>query len=599
MAEAPTAADPQLGFAPKNGDVVRDARTGATYQYYENPSDPTKSGWGPPGIPFHKLTNVPGPPGAFTPEEAKDVIKSAGTGLVRGAAAVAGLPGDALDLGYRGIEAAGGPPADLMHKLGHWPTSPEIVSKVEKKITGPLHEPESLGGRIAESVGEFAPAGMVGPGSVARKLGQYVVAPGVGSELLGEAGAHLGPSWETAGRVGGALVAPGAARRTITPFPTTPGRTAAVNTLLNEGIVPSAGQQTGSTGLRYVESALADVPFAPERAREIRENTAEAFTAAALRRAGINARRATPDVIDGAHQDIGREYDRLTANNNMDLDPQLQNDLLNSVINYYHVVNPHMRSPLPEHVINSVATWAGQQGGTLTGEQYQTLRSQLRAASRGATDPYLANTISNLTEAVDDAMERTIAANNPADAGAFGAVRRRYRNLIPLERAAAGAGEDAAAGLISPARLRAAVVANEGTRAYARGQGDFADLVRAGNEVLTPLPNSGTAQRQHVHSMIAALAGIPGYLVGGGEGAVAGMLGGHYGSEALGPLVTPLISRAVFSDALQGNAGRRGYLNNQMVPRLPPGQEELAQRLMIARALAKGAEPNNTAPNAP
>ena len=33
-------------------------------------------------------------------------------------------------------------------------------------------------------------------------------------------------------------------------------------------------------------------------------------------------------------------------------------------------------------------------------------------------------------------------------------------------------------------------------RAYARGQGDFADLARAGEGVMKPLPNSGTAPRQ-------------------------------------------------------------------------------------------------------
>lgn len=246
--------------------------------------------------------------------------------------------------------------------------------------------------------------------------------------------------------------------------------------------------------------------------------------------------------------------------------------------------------------MNALAGTAGRQGGQLTGQQYQTMRSQLSAASRGASDPYTSRALSEMTEALDDAMERSIAAANPADAGAFGAVRRRYRNLLPIEQAAVGGGEDAAAGFLSPARMRQAVVGHQGARAYARGQGDFADLVRAGNEVLTPLPNSGTAQRMHIQSMIAALSALPGAALGGWEGSVAGMLGGHYGAEALGPIISPLIAKGLYSAPMQGGAGRRGYLTNQVMPRLPPGQEELAQRLMMARALAEGAKPKQAAP---
>ena len=42
--------------------------------------------------------------------------------------------------------------------------------------------------------------------------------------------------------------------------------------------------------------------------------------------------------------------------------------------------------------------------------------------------------------------------------------------------------------------LRAALVA-QNRRSYARGTGDFNDLVRAGNQVLDKLPESGTAAR--------------------------------------------------------------------------------------------------------
>lgn len=535
------------------------------------------------------------PPEAESARIAKDVGTQFGVGVAKSVPYLYGLPGDVQDLAYRGAEAAGGPPAGMMRGLmGQYPTSTELEARMVAR------HPEGVGARpaaktpygpFAEKVGEFALPAAVGPGSAIRKGLQYAVAPGVASELGAEVGRSMGPDYEAPLSFAGAMVGPGIARRSVTPFPATPGRTAAVRHLMdNEGMTerhaPSAGQQTGSTGLRYAESMLADVPMAPQRAREIREGTAEGFTRAALRRAGIDAERATPDVMDDAFARIGRQFETLSARNTMRLDPHVQTDLLNHVADYQLNVNPGMRSPAPERHMNDVAAWAGAQGGQLTGRQYQTTRSQLGAAARGATDPYLSRVLAQMTESLDDAMERSIAAANPRDAGAFGEARRQYRNILPLERAAAGAGEDAAAGIITPARLRQAVVGTQGARAYVRGHGDFSDLVHAGNEVLTPLPNSGTAQRLHVQHMLAALGAIPGMVTGSAEHSVAGMLGGHYGGAAAGTVLAPVAGKILYSAPVQR------YLTNQVAPRMTaPGMEEMAGRLAVARALAEGVKP--------
>ena len=53
-------------------------------------------------------------------------------------------------------------------------------------------------------------------------------------------------------------------------------------------------------------------------------------------------------------------------------------------------------------------------------------------------------------------MERSIAANNPADSGAWATLRNQYGNMKVLSKASLGGGEDAGLGVISPARLRMA-----------------------------------------------------------------------------------------------------------------------------------------------
>lgn len=75
-----------------------------------------------------------------------------------------------------------------------------------------------------------------------------------------------------------------------------------------------------------------------------------------------------------------------------------------------------------------------------------------------------------MRESLDDAMQRSIAQNNPRDLGGWQQARRQYRNMLVVEKAATGAGENAALGLISPSQLRNATV-QQGRRAFARGLG--------------------------------------------------------------------------------------------------------------------------------
>ncbi len=563
--------------------------------------------------PFDKYI-VP-PPEAEGTRIAKDVGKQFGVGVAKSIPYLYGMPGDLQDLVYSGIEKAGGPPANMISGLmGRYPTSTEIEKNMTERYpesVGARPEPKTPYGPYAEKVGEFTLPAAIGPGSAARKALQYTLAPGVASEAGRQA--FEGTSYETPAAIGGAMVAPGLARRLASPLPATPARINSVRTLQNEGIEPSAGQQTGSHGMRYAESMLSDVMFAPERAQTIRERPMQQFTRAVLRRAGINAEGATPDVIDAAYRRLGGEFNRLAANNHMVGDRQLFDDLFSNptatnpqggaVTAYFNRVAPEMQSPAVRNAVDSISTMLQRNGGHLTGEQYQTLRSYLSDESRSilrrpsnSQDAALGRALSDVAEAMDDAMERTMRFRNPDDAAAWSTARRQYRALMPITQAAAGGGEVAADGILSPARMRQAIVGHEGSRAYARGRGDFAELVRAGNSVLTPLPNSGTAQREHVAQVVGALTGaltgIPTYLMAGPEHAVSTSVIGSAAGHALGPVAgMPLASRVLFSDPAQY------WLTRQWAPRLPnPGDEALAARLRTGRALMEGVKPKQGQP---
>jgi hypothetical protein len=341
----------------------------------------------------------------------------------------------------------------------------------------------------------------------------------------------------------------GLVRRAISPVSTSPARQSLVNTLKREGVDVTAGQATGSNTLRYAESEIGG-----QAAQDIAERQGSQFTKAALSRAGINAERATPDVIDDAFNRIGGEFGRLGSQNNVIPDGRLAQDIGKTWRDYMSMVAPSHRAPIIENTVRDLGD-VFRNNRPLDGAVYQATRSRLDRAARGTADPELSNALYGLRNSLDDAMERSIAANNPADLGAFRQVRDQYKNMLVLEQAATGAGENAAAGLISPSALRNATVSKQGRRNYARGSGDFAELARAGEGVMKAMPQSGTAPRTAVRNLGAALPTVlgagAGGAAGGGFGAVAG--------AAAGAAVPAVVGRLMMTGAGQA------YLKNQLL----------------------------------
>ncbi len=502
-----------------------------------------------------------------------DVGKGVGAGLVKGTMGLVALPGTAVELGRMGINKVGsiaGRTTPVFPNQSPLPMYDDIKDSVERRTGTKLYEPKTKAGQYASTVAEFLP-GMLFPAggaatTFAGRMGQRalsnVIAPGVVSETAGQL--TKGTSAEPYARVAGGIVggmAPSMIGRAISPVRVDPQRTQQAATLAAEGVPVTAGQVSGSKPLRYAESVAIDTPFAGGRAGAVMDQQAERFTQAALRRAGIDAPRAEPQVINAAFDRIGATFDnaasaiqvplaRANQSGRLAFDPIVRR-VRDVAANYERTTQPSLASPLPRNIADDLQQLATT-AANMDGRTYLRWRSELGTAARGAQDPATRQALYDIQRALDTSAEaflrRSPQPGMAQRADQLRGARNQYRNLLVIEKAATSAGENAALGLISPSALRNATV-QQGRRAYARGQGDFGNLARAGEAIMKPLPNSGTGPRVGVQLMGSAVGAGIGSMFGGPAG---GMIG------ALAPMAgQAMIGRTTMSPLMQA------YLQNQ------------------------------------
>jgi hypothetical protein len=499
------------------------------------------------------------------PSTVEDVAKSGASGIARGAMDLVGLPGtlaDAMNAGgqfalRKGYELFTGnapsPEGGVFERMAAGPT-PEVTEALgglQNPLSGAKfrgvasdltdgateYKPQTTEGKYASTIGEFLPAAAT-MGLNPSNLFRFGVLPGGASEFAGQ---MTEGTWaEPYARFAAALVAPAAVplvKRAITPFGLDPVRSQAAQTLRAEGINPTAGQVTGNRTLKYAESELGG-----GKAAQMMQDQAEAFTSAAMKRAGGSG-RATSDNMRALRDRLSQGFDDISARNTVRADPPLVTDM-NRTIQEYGRVLPAEQRQIVSNVGQDIVDRFRAGGGSMTGRDYQSIRSRLskRAQNARGSDNELADAWRGLRDALDDAMTRSV---RPDDAAEWGELRRQWGNSKVLERAAVGGGEDAAMGLISPARLRQA--AAQGNRGgYARGEGDFAELSKAGQTLLTPLPNSGTAPRTRMQNLGASLPTVLGAGVGGSAGGIkGGIIGAMAGAAAPYAAGRTLMSRPV------------------------------------------------------
>lgn len=532
-----------------------------------------------------KQFSTPKAPEMTVGEVAGDVAKSAGIGVVQGGIGLATLPGNLEALGRTGINAAAGmvgaqPPVSGETFL---PTYNDWKGSIEKR-TGEFYKPKTTVGEYARTIGEFAPMAVGGPASLGARAAA-VALPAVVSETAGQA--TKGTSLEPWARFGGALLGgrlPNTAARAVTPAPANAARQGAVRALENEGVTAlTAGQRTGNERLRWIEDATSMVPGGGGRATAMQQQAAEQFTAAALRRAGIQADRATPDVLDAAFQAMGQEFRGFGRTVSVAPSPQFAARINRTAQRYENLTPESLRIPIVRAVADDIAQ-VGNRG--LTGAQFNSYRSQLREAQRAQrNNPESSRAIGAIIDALDAQMVRSAPLNQRAQiVHQLRDMNGRYRNLLAIEDAALGAGENAALGLLSPAALKTAVK-KQNKRDYSTGRSELGQLARAGEAVLKPLRSSGTAERTFAQGIVSTPSAI-----GTGVGGV--LSSGDPWMMLAGALAPPLIKAATARGLMSGPAQR--YFANQRIPqemgRLPflPSAERMEPGLLpLAAAQAQ------------
>jgi len=130
-----------------------------------------------------------------------DMLKSAGSGIAEGAMDLIGLPGtisNAFDRSFSAITGVPAPPPNVF--------SGEEMRKGASNLTNGATEyaPQTTVGKYTKTAASFVPGSLLGPGSVAGKVGTGILS-GVTSEGAGQLAEAYAPSLAPYARVAGAL----------------------------------------------------------------------------------------------------------------------------------------------------------------------------------------------------------------------------------------------------------------------------------------------------------------------------------------------------------------------------------------------------------
>lgn len=485
---------------------------------------------------------------------AQDVRKTVPAALRRGTEALIGFPGEVNNFttgkiaqisralfGDKATEAAGSYVPKGLKSTGY--TTEDVQGQTDP-LLGKSYQPQTETGKYVGAVTEQVPGMALGGETLWAKL-----AGAIGSGVAGQfASEHSDNPYVKAGAqiVGGfaGLHAPGTAAPQSSRAL---ARDANVAALDAEGIPMSSGQRTGSKAAQYIETELGG-----SRYGDLIDRQRSSFTDATMRRLGEPpGGAALPEDLARARQNIGQRFDQLAATTQTPFDPTLQNRLLNVAADYAETAPAVV--PAVEGMMNRMGELAANNGGQLTGQNYQELTTRLRELADKADAP-TANALDAFRDTLDDAVQRNLSGDALAQ---WQQARQQWANLNTVRRSMTGAGVEAASGQVDPGRLRSAISGGGNEAAtVAEGRSNLTDLANAGVGVMKDTPgNSGTAGRVAARAIPAAAAATAAHM----------MTGGDWGSAALagaGGFAAPeIMGRAVMSPL--GQSALLGPSNDQ------------------------------------
>ena len=368
-------------------------------------------------------------------------------------------------------------------------------------------------------------------------------------------------------------------RRLVSPVPRqlSPQETRLAQKAQDMGVELTPGQMTGSRPLQTAESQLTQLPLSSRPQTEIYDAQRKAFNKEVLKRTGINADEASPEIIEGAFAKLSQQFDDLINRTELNMDHQFFDDVNKVVMDQGRRLKADVKGQFRSYIddisqmakaaqlpTNSdqslVLLSAPQQRVLIEGNTYAKISSDLRKAIRNSrNDPNTQQAYVSLSKALDDQMARSV----PDDVAAkWKNTRRKYSNLLVVDDAMTkGGGADAVSGDIPFGAFKSAVV-RDNPRQYGRGGGELNDVARVGQFLANKIPNSGTTERSTMERLLTG-----GSVVGGGGAAFADPT---YIAPAMAApfVIPPMVQKAINSPI------GRAYLTNQLMgaPRYPMSQ---------------------------
>jgi hypothetical protein len=409
----------------------------------------------------------------------------------------------------------------------------------------PANKAEEYAGSVIQAV----PSAMLGPTRLAAK-GLQALGQGVGGQL-GE-DVTKGTKYDRWGRLVGTLIGSGAMPGSLYGTKETtsgkPDYDEAVRLLEDRGVKLTAGQKLNSRGLRLAENELGGGTF-----DKFIQGQSDQFTQGIMGDLGFPGRRATPENLAAARQQIGGTMDDLASTTSVPFDAKLQNDLTDIGARYEQVAGTIATGP--KNTIYRIIDMATQGKGVIEGEAYKNIVTRIREladSSSGDTQQAL----NDMRDALDNAVARNMG---PEQAAAWQGARDKYRGLMTVERSMGGRGQGAAGFDIEPGALRSAIT-SEGPASVAEARNPLTPKANAGVEVLTDRPNTNTAARAATRLGVAAGAGALGFGAAGGPGLA--FLAAPYlaGKVLMHPITQSFLApdakrRAILAQLLAGSTG--------------------------------------------
>ena len=458
----------------------------------------------------------------------------------------------------------------------------DIINKAN--VGGPFLDPAAAerAQNVANLVGQdYAKTYGTGEG-FARTMEQdpFRVAGDV-SMLLGGAGA--GAKAANLGKVSNALAQASAVTNPVNALvkPITsvisPTISPQIQTLMKEGVVPTAGQILGG-GYKRAEEALSSVPIIGDFIKSAQGRAMADVNRVAFNRAltpigeklpeGVVGREAVQFVSEKLDDAYGKLLPKMTVVQDTPFQTAIAN--LKGMVQS-GAIDPKAVNFFNNWMDNNVLNkFQGQ--NAIAGETLKAIQGDLReTVSRlGASTDADQRLIGQALKEAQDQVRQLVTRSNPQYASELKAIDTGYANFKRVERAASGLGAEE--GIFSPAQLQNAVKAMDRSKdkgQFAQGNALMQDLSESAKTALgNKVPDSGTPYR----SMVAALA------ASGGAGAAG------FPAIAASLIASPLLYSQTGQNMLAAILTKRPDFANALAAQLNTSEKAKLAALMAAQA---------------